>query len=119
MREEVVTDLRALHAGAASATAVAHRMGGARSRSPRLWFAAALVQAEAVARTSGAGGPLALTGPVDLTKLGAWFSSANRARARLREPLRPELVVLEALSLADAGFGIRSTRDGGCRAAAA
>jgi hypothetical protein len=39
-----------------------------------------------------------LTSRRDFTKLSRWFDHSNRARAQLRGPLRPELVVLDALS---------------------
>jgi len=39
-----------------------------------------------------------LTAPADLPKLAAGFDRINRAREQLRGPLRPELVILDALS---------------------
>jgi DNA polymerase-3 subunit delta' len=96
-REEVAKDLRGLCAGKVSAVEVANRWGKSEPE-PRLWFAAMLMQAEAQACAGGTRGPLALTSRGDLPKLSAWFDRANQARAQLRGPLRPELVVLEALS---------------------
>lgn len=98
VREEVVADLRALHAGRISAVEVAQRWSRAEPE-PRLWFVAALAQAEAVSIAAGREGPLSLTATPDLTKLEARFDEANRARALLRGPLRPELVVLDALAM--------------------
>jgi len=97
LREEVVTDLRALHAGKTTPLDVANRWAKAEAET-RLWFAAALVQGEAHAQAGGATGPIALTSGPDLTKLTLWFDQANRARTHLRGPLRPELVLLEVLS---------------------
>ena len=97
LREEVVKDLRALHAGRAAAVDVANRWSKSEPDS-RLWFVAALAQAQAHAQMRGQAGPLALTAPADLTKLSAWFEQANRARAHLRGPLRTELVLLDALA---------------------
>ena len=97
LREEVATDLRALLSAKTTVLDVANRWSKADAET-RLWFAAALVQAEAHAHACGLPGPLALTTRSDFTKLAAWFDEANRARALLRGPLRPELVVLEVLS---------------------
>ncbi|MEO8801838.1 MAG: DNA polymerase III subunit delta' [Rudaea sp.] len=97
LREEVVADLRALRAGRAAVVDVANRWSKSEPDS-RLWFVAALTQGQARAQARGYAGPLALTAPLDLTKLEAWFEQANRARVHLRGPLRPELVLLEALS---------------------
>jgi DNA polymerase-3 subunit delta' len=97
LREEVGTDLRALCGGKVSAVEVANRWSRD-DLETRLWFAAALVRDEAQAASRGQSGPLALTPRPDFTKLAAWFEQANRARAQLRGPLRPELVALEVLS---------------------
>ncbi|HET8942911.1 MAG TPA: DNA polymerase III subunit delta' [Rudaea sp.] len=97
LREEVIKDLRALRAGRAAAVDVANRWSKSQPES-RLWFVAALAQAQAHAQTRGDDGPLALTAPTDLTKLSVWFEQANRARVHLRGPLRPELVLLDALA---------------------
>ncbi len=97
LREQVAADLRALHAGRISAVEVADRWAREEPES-RLWFVAALAQAEAVDSAAGRKGPLALTQATDLTKLEARFDAANRARAQLRGPLRAELVVLDALA---------------------
>jgi len=97
LREEVAADLRALHSGRTSAIQVADRWAREQPDA-RLWFMAALAQVEAASNTAGRRGPLALTPPADLTKLEARFDLANRARARLRGPLRAELVVLDALA---------------------
>jgi DNA polymerase-3 subunit delta' len=96
VRSEVATDLRALLAGQGSAVELAYRWSKA-DADTRLWFAAALLAAEARARAAGGVGPLALTGRVELPKLSAGFDRINRAREHLRGPLRPELVVLDAI----------------------
>jgi DNA polymerase-3 subunit delta' len=95
-REEVAKDLRNLCAGKATAVEIANRWSKAEAES-RLWFAAMLLQTEAQAQARGAAGPLAFAraGLPDIT---AWFERTNNARALLRGPLRPELVVLDALS---------------------
>ena len=98
MREEVAADLRGLHAGGKSAVEVANRWSKDDAEA-RLWFAAALAQEEAQARARGVAGPLALTARSDFTKLAAWFEQLNRARTQLRSPLRPELLLLEALTI--------------------
>ena len=97
LRDEVSTDLRALCSGKTSAVEVANRWSRD-DADTRLWFAAALVRDEANAALRDQAGPLALTPRPDFTKLAAWFERANRARAQLRGPLRPELVLLEVLS---------------------
>jgi DNA polymerase-3 subunit delta' len=97
LREEVGTDLRALCGGKTSAVEIANRWSRD-DLETRLWFAAALMRDEAQAASRGQSGPLALTPRPDFTKLAAWFEQANRARAQLRGPLRPELVALEVLS---------------------
>ena len=97
LREQVVADLRALRAGQATPLDVANRWSKAEPET-RLWFAAALAQDEAQAQARGGVGALALTSRGDFTKLAAWFDRANRARAQLRGPLRPELVLLDVLS---------------------
>ena len=97
MREGVGTDLRALCSGKTSAVEVANRWSKEDAET-RLWFAAALVRDEAQAALRGQPGPLALTPRPNFTKLAAWFEQANRARAQLRGPLRPELILLEVLS---------------------
>ncbi|MGA9333378.1 MAG: DNA polymerase III subunit delta' [Rudaea sp.] len=97
LREEVAADLRALQNGRAAAVDVANRWSKSEPDS-RLWFVAALAQAQAQAQARGQAGPLALTAPADLTKLSVWFEQANRARVHLRGPLRPELVLLDALA---------------------
>jgi DNA polymerase III subunit delta' len=97
LREQVATDLRALQAGKVTSLDVANRWS--KDDAPtRLWFAASLAQNEAQAHARGVAGPLALTSRAEFTKLSAWFDRANRARAHLRGPLRPELVLLEVLS---------------------
>jgi len=95
-RDEVAKDLRNLCAGKASAVEIANRWGKAEAES-RLWFAAMLLRTEAQAQARGAAGPLAVA-RAGLADLAAWFERANLARTQLRGPLRPELVVLEALS---------------------
>ncbi|MEP6482892.1 MAG: DNA polymerase III subunit delta' [Rudaea sp.] len=97
MRNEVTADLRALFSGKNSPVDVANRWAK-NDPDGRLWFAAGLLRDEAQASARGASGPLALTSRRDLTKLARWFDQTNRARAQLRGPLRPELVVLDALS---------------------
>lgn len=97
VRDEVANDLRGLHAGTRSAVEVANRWSKDDAET-RLWFAAALTREEAQAQARGHNGPLALTARPDFTKLAAWFDQVNRARAQLRSPLRPELLLLEALS---------------------
>ncbi len=97
LREEVAHDLRGLCAGKIAAVDAANRWSKAEPES-RLWFAAALVRDEARAQAHGSAGPLALTSRADFTKLSAWFDRANQARAQLRGPLRPELVLLGLLS---------------------
>jgi DNA polymerase-3 subunit delta' len=97
LRAEVAADVRALCAGKNALADVANRWA---KNEPewRLWFAAALIREEADAQARGVAGPLALTLRRDFTKLARWFDRNNRARAQLRGPLRPELVVLDALS---------------------
>jgi DNA polymerase-3 subunit delta' len=95
-REEVTQDLRSLCAGNTSAVEIANRWSRA-DADARLWFAAMLLQAEAQAQARGASGPLAATRG-SLSELAARFDEANRARALLPGPLRPELVVLDALA---------------------
>jgi DNA polymerase-3 subunit delta' len=97
LREQVAVDLRGLQAGKTTPLDVANRWSKAEPES-RLWFAAALAQDEAQAQARGGVGALALTSRGDFTKLAAWFDRANRARAQLRGPLRPELVLLDVLS---------------------
>jgi len=101
LREDVGSDLRALCSGRTSAVEVANRWSKEDAET-RLWFAAALVRDEAQAALRGQTGPLALTPRPDFTKLAAWFEQANRARAQLRGPLRPELIMLEVLSAVSA-----------------
>jgi DNA polymerase-3 subunit delta' len=96
VRAEVAADLRALCAGRLSAVELANRWARADAER-RLWFAAALIDDEAAAQARGGRGPLALTSRGEFTKLSAWFDRINRARELLRGPLRPELVVLEAV----------------------
>ena len=97
VRNEVLNDLRGLMSGKNSAVEIANRWSKA-DPDTRLWFAAGLIRDEAQCQARGAPGPLALTSRRDLTKLARWFDHGNRARAQLRGPLRPELVVLDALS---------------------
>jgi DNA polymerase-3 subunit delta' len=87
LREEVAADLRALRDGSARASQVAQRWSKSEP-DRRLWFAAMQVQAQA----------RALTAPAELPKLSAGFDRINRAREQLRGPLRPELIILDALS---------------------
>jgi len=96
MHDEVAKDLRNLCAGKASVVDIANRWSKAEAES-RLWFASMLLQTEAQAQARGAAGPLAVA-RAGLAELTAWFERANLARTQLRGPLRPELVVLEALS---------------------
>lgn len=87
LQKEVDADLSALRGGTASASQIAVRW----SRSDpqrRLWFAAMHLRDRA----------RALTAPAELPKLSAGFDRINRAREQLRGPLRPELVILDALS---------------------
>ena len=87
LRAEVETDLRALRDGAAAASQIAVRWS--KSDPERcLWFAAMHLQDRA----------RALTAPAELPKLAAGFDRINRAREQLRGPLRPELLILDALS---------------------
>jgi DNA polymerase-3 subunit delta' len=95
-RDEVANDLRNLCAGKASAVEIANRWSKAEAES-RLWFASMLLRTEAQAQARGAAGPLAVA-RAGLSDLAAWFERANFARTQLHGPLRPELVVLEALS---------------------
>jgi DNA polymerase III subunit delta' len=97
VRSEVIADLRGLLSGKNSTVDIANRWSKADPET-RLWFAAGLVREEAQAQARNAAGPLALTSRRDFTKLARWFDHSNRARAQLRGPLRPELVVLDALS---------------------
>ncbi|MDR3387754.1 MAG: DNA polymerase III subunit delta' [Rudaea sp.] len=114
LRGDVAADLRALHAGKTTPLEVANRWSKADAET-RLWFAAALAQEQAHAQAQGIAGPLALTSGHDFTKLMVWFDQANRARAHLRGPLRPELVLLEVLSTwgasAPRGSGMLRQRD--------
>lgn len=96
-REEVARDLRDLCGGKASAVEIANRWSKAEPE-PRLWFAAMLFEDEAQAQARGRNGPLGMSSGDAIARLSAWFDGANRARAQLRGPLRPELVVLETLS---------------------
>ena len=96
-RNEVLADLRGLLAGKQSAVDIANRWSKDDAET-RLWFAAGLIREEAQAQARGVAGPLALTSRRDFTKLARWFDHSNRARSQLRGPLRPELVVLDALS---------------------
>jgi len=95
-RDDVAKDLRNLCAGKASVIEVANRWSKAEPES-RLWFASMLLQDEAQAQARGAAGPIAAM-RATLPNLAAWFDCANLARTQLRGPLRPELVLLEALS---------------------
>ena len=97
VRNEVIADLRGLMSGKHSAVEIANRWSKA-DPDTRLWFAAGLIRDEAQSQARGTPGPLALTSRRDFTKLSRWFDHSNRARAQLRGPLRPELVVLDALS---------------------
>ena len=87
LHAEVDADLRALCGGTASASQIANRWSKS-DPERRLWFAAMHLQD--LAR--------ALTAPAELPKLAAGFDRINRAREQLRGPLRPELVILDALS---------------------
>ncbi|HST27975.1 MAG TPA: DNA polymerase III subunit delta' [Rudaea sp.] len=87
LHAEVDADLRALCGGTASASQIANRWSKS-DPERRLWFAA--MQLGDNAR--------ALTAPAELPKLAAGFDRINRAREQLRGPLRPELVILDALS---------------------
>ncbi len=87
LHAEVDADLRALLDGKASPSQIANRWSKSEPER-RLWFAA--MQLGDSAR--------ALTAPAELPKLAAGFDRINRAREQLRGPLRPELVILDALS---------------------
>jgi DNA polymerase-3 subunit delta' len=87
LREEVLADLRALREGSLRASQIAQRWSKSEPER-RLWFAAMHLQAHA----------RALTAPAELPKLSAGFDRINRAREQLRGPLRPELVIVDALS---------------------
>ncbi|MBS0571566.1 MAG: DNA polymerase III subunit delta' [Proteobacteria bacterium] len=87
LHAEVEADLRDLLAGKAAAAQVANRWSKSEPER-RLWFAAMQLQERA----------RALTAPAELPKLSAGFDRLNRARECLRGPLRPELVILDALS---------------------
>ena len=95
-RDDVAKDLRNLCAGKTSVVEIANRWSKAEPES-RLWFAAMLLQDEAQAQARGTAGPIAAK-RATLPNLAAWFDRANLARTQLRGPLRPELVLLEALS---------------------
>ncbi len=97
IRNQVLADLRSLLSGRNSAVDIANRWAKDDPQT-RLWFAAGLIRDEAQAQARDTSGPLALTSRHDFTKLSRWFDHGNRARAQLRGPLRPELVVLDALS---------------------
>lgn len=96
LRDQVATQLRALHSGRASPLEVANAWTRAEPDAC-LWFAASLVHAEAGAIARGERGPLALTGAADLTKLSVWFDQAGRTRDLLRGPVRAELLLLDLL----------------------
>jgi DNA polymerase-3 subunit delta' len=87
LHAEVDADLRALFDGTAPASQIANRWSKS-DPERRLWFAA--MQLREAAR--------ALTAPAEMPKLAAGFDRINRAREQLRGPLRPELVILDALS---------------------
>lgn len=87
LHAEVDADLRALFDGTAPASQIANRWSKS-DPERRLWLAA--MQLGVNAR--------ALTAPAELPKLAAGFDRINRAREQLRGPLRPELVILDALS---------------------
>jgi DNA polymerase-3 subunit delta' len=87
LHAEVDADLRALFDGTVPASQIANRWSKS-DPERRLWFAA--MQIENYAR--------ALTAPAELPKLAAGFDRINRAREQLLGPLRPELVILDALS---------------------
>ena len=87
LHAEVDADLRALFDGTAPASQIANRWSKS-DPERRLWFAA--MQLGEAAR--------ALTAPAEMPKLAAGFDRINRAREQLRGPLRPELVILDALS---------------------
>ncbi len=87
LHAEVDADLRALFDGAARASQIASRWSKSEPER-RLWFAAMQLEDRASA----------LTAPAELPKLAAGFDRINRAREQLRGPLRPELVILDALS---------------------
>jgi DNA polymerase-3 subunit delta' len=87
LHAEVDADLRALFDGTVPASQIANRWSKS-DPERRLWFAA--MQVGDCAR--------ALTAPAELPKLAAGFDRINRAREQLRGPLRPELVILDALS---------------------
>jgi DNA polymerase-3 subunit delta' len=87
LHAEVDADLRALFDGTAAASQIANRWSKS-DPERRLWLAA--MQLGDNAR--------ALTAPAELPKLAAGFDRINRAREQLRGPLRPELVILDALS---------------------
>ncbi len=97
VRSEVAADLRGILSGKNSVVEVANRWSK-NDPETRLWFASGLIRDEALAQARGAAGPLALTSRPDFTKLSRWFDDDNRARAQLRGPLRPELVLIDALS---------------------
>lgn len=88
LHAEVDADLRALRGGTASASQIANRWSKS-DPERRLWFAAMQL----------GGSARALTAPAELPKLAAGFDRINRAREQLRGPLRPELVILDALSV--------------------
>ena len=87
LQAEVDADLRALFDGTAPASQIANRWSKS-DPERRLWFAA--MRLGDAAR--------ALTAPAEMPKLAAGFDRINRAREQLRGPLRPELVILDALS---------------------
>ncbi len=95
IREEVRRDLAGLAAGRGQPQEVAKRWLDS-APAQRLWFAAQAVADESKARAVLATGPLAST--LDVDALDGWYGAANRARERLRGPLRADLVLLELLA---------------------
>ena len=96
LRGECLADLKALSAGNVPASAVAERWA-ADNTNTRLWFAAVLAREEARQLGRGERGAFGLTGRVEIPKLAAWFTRANRARGLLSTPLRADLLLLDLL----------------------
>jgi len=87
LRRAVAADLTALRRGESAALELAQRWSADESLSERLRHAADLALGEA-ARTPN---------PSRVRQLAKWFDHANRTRALLRTPIRPELALAELL----------------------
>jgi DNA polymerase-3 subunit delta' len=96
LRIDCRKDLLSLRDQRASALAVAEAWAADRPEQ-RLWHAAAVVHDEALILARGGKSALGLTGTDEISKLAAWFASANRSRELLATQLRSELVLLDLL----------------------